>query len=211
MIGCSCATCHSTDPRDRRTRPSIYLDVANGPKVLVDTGTDLRQQALAHNVTRVDAMLFTHSHADHIMGLDDVRRFNVMQGGAKLCAHFTGGDSLCLAYRSASHHYEGDKDGRTTPAVRGTAPSKGQDDQTKPKEEEHLAADVDCLESDHNLGLLSSLGRLVELGDRLRAEEVFSDNEEDGQHADDTDWQVDSEAPSPVRVGQVAYEDEEEA
>jgi len=82
MIGCPCDTCHSTDPRDRRTRPSIYLDVEAGPKVLVDAGTDLRQQALAHHVSRVDAILFTHSHADHIMGLDDVRRFNVMQGGA---------------------------------------------------------------------------------------------------------------------------------
>ena len=82
MIGCPCATCHSTDPRDRRLRPSIYLDVANGPKVLIDAGTDLRQQALTHGVSRVDAILLTHSHADHIMGLDDVRRFNIMQGGA---------------------------------------------------------------------------------------------------------------------------------
>ena len=82
MIGCSCAVCRSTDPRDRRSRPSIYVDVQDGPSILVDTSTDLRQQALAHGVNRVDAILFTHSHADHIMGLDDVRRFNVMQSGA---------------------------------------------------------------------------------------------------------------------------------
>jgi len=82
MIGCTCGTCCSNDPRDRRLRPSIYVDVAEGPKVLVDAGTDLRQQALTHGLSRVDAILFTHSHADHIMGLDDVRRFNVMQGGA---------------------------------------------------------------------------------------------------------------------------------
>ena len=82
MIGCTCAVCRSTDPRDRRSRPSIYIDVDNGPKILVDTSTDLRQQALAHGIDRVDAILFTHSHADHIMGLDDVRRFNVMQAGA---------------------------------------------------------------------------------------------------------------------------------
>ena len=50
--------------------------------MLVDTGTDLRQQALTHNITRVDAILYTHSHADHIYGLDDVRRFNMIQGGA---------------------------------------------------------------------------------------------------------------------------------
>ena len=63
MIGCSCGVCTSTDPRDRRSRPSIYLDVENGPKILVDTSTDLRQQALVNGVLRVDAILFTHSHA----------------------------------------------------------------------------------------------------------------------------------------------------
>ncbi len=78
MIGCTCAVCRSADPRDRRTRPSIYVDVADGPKILVDTSTDLRAQALAHGVTRVDAILFTHSHADHVMGLDDSRRVSQM-------------------------------------------------------------------------------------------------------------------------------------
>jgi phosphoribosyl 1,2-cyclic phosphate phosphodiesterase len=79
MIGCTCAVCASTDPRDRRTRPSIYVEVENGPRLLVDTSTDLRAQALANGVTRVDAILFTHSHADHVMGLDDSRRFSQMQ------------------------------------------------------------------------------------------------------------------------------------
>ena len=82
MIGCSCATCHSSDPRDVRLRPSIYLEVADGPAVLVDTGTDLRQQALQRRVSRVDAILYTHSHADHVMGLDEVRRFNMLQRGS---------------------------------------------------------------------------------------------------------------------------------
>jgi phosphoribosyl 1,2-cyclic phosphate phosphodiesterase len=82
MIGCSCAVCRSDDPRDKRSRPSICLEVEQGPSVLVDTSTDLRQQALAHGLGRVDAILFTHSHADHIMGLDDVRRFNQMQKSA---------------------------------------------------------------------------------------------------------------------------------
>lgn len=82
MIGCTCAVCRSADPRDRRTRPSIYVDVDNGPKLLVDTSTDLRTQALAHGVTRVDAILFTHGHADHVMGLDDSRRFSQMQKSA---------------------------------------------------------------------------------------------------------------------------------
>src|SRR3954465_6668652 len=85
MIGCSCAVCTSSDPRDRRTRPSIYVDVENGPKILVDTSTDLREQALTHRLMRVDAILFTHSHADHVMGLDDSRRFSQMQQRAIPC------------------------------------------------------------------------------------------------------------------------------
>jgi phosphoribosyl 1,2-cyclic phosphate phosphodiesterase len=90
-IGCECAVCRSADPRDRRTRPSILLDFYPGGDghasavagsvryVLVDTSTDLRAQALAHDVRRVDAILFTHGHADHVFGIDDVRRFNHMQ------------------------------------------------------------------------------------------------------------------------------------
>jgi phosphoribosyl 1,2-cyclic phosphate phosphodiesterase len=82
MIGCTCDVCRSTDLRDRRLRPSIYVDVDGGPSVLVDTSTDLRQQALAFDITRVDAILMTHSHADHVMGMDEVRRFNVLNHGA---------------------------------------------------------------------------------------------------------------------------------
>lgn len=80
MIGCRCVVCRSEDARDRRLRPSIHLDVAGGPGVLVDTSTDLRQQALTHDITKVDAVLFTHSHADHVMGLDELRRFNALKG-----------------------------------------------------------------------------------------------------------------------------------
>ncbi|MEZ5284530.1 MAG: MBL fold metallo-hydrolase [Vicinamibacterales bacterium] len=82
MIGCTCEVCGSADPHDRRSRPSIYVEVAGGPSVLVDTSTDLRQQALAHGVRQLDAILVTHSHADHVMGMDEVRRFNVLNGGA---------------------------------------------------------------------------------------------------------------------------------
>lgn len=85
MIGCTCSTCESTDPRDHRLRPSIVLDVPGSARILVDTSTDLRQQALTHRITRVDAILFTHAHADHVMGLDEVRRFNAVQGGPVVC------------------------------------------------------------------------------------------------------------------------------
>jgi phosphoribosyl 1,2-cyclic phosphate phosphodiesterase len=89
MIGCECAVCRSTDPRDRRTRPSILIEQGGSRggvrSILVDTSTDLREQALTRGISRVDAILFTHSHADHIMGLDEVRRFNVLQREAIPC------------------------------------------------------------------------------------------------------------------------------
>jgi phosphoribosyl 1,2-cyclic phosphate phosphodiesterase len=78
MIGCDCDVCRSTDPRDARTRPSIALELEDGLRVLVDTTPDLRAQALRHDVRRLDAILYTHAHADHVMGLDEVRRFNVL-------------------------------------------------------------------------------------------------------------------------------------
>jgi phosphoribosyl 1,2-cyclic phosphate phosphodiesterase len=76
MIGCECSTCRSDDPRDRRTRPSVFIEADDGSAILIDAGPDLRSQALMFGITRVDAIVFTHGHADHILGLDDVRRFN---------------------------------------------------------------------------------------------------------------------------------------
>jgi len=81
IIGCACDVCRSTDPRDNRLRPSIYVEVPGHASILVDTTPDLRQQALTYGIARVDAVLFTHSHADHILGLDELRRYNWMQGG----------------------------------------------------------------------------------------------------------------------------------
>jgi phosphoribosyl 1,2-cyclic phosphate phosphodiesterase len=84
MIGCDCATCRSDDPRDRRLRPSIFIE-RDGTSVLVDAGPDLRAQALTHRIRRIDAIVFTHGHADHILGLDDVRRFNHLQQRTMPC------------------------------------------------------------------------------------------------------------------------------
>ena len=77
-IGCRCRVCTSEDPRDRRLRPSLLLRY-NGRNVVIDTTTDFRQQALRAGLERLDAVLFTHAHADHILGLDDIRPFNHWQ------------------------------------------------------------------------------------------------------------------------------------
>jgi phosphoribosyl 1,2-cyclic phosphate phosphodiesterase len=79
MIGCDCEVCHSPDPRDQRLRSSIYIETPESSWV-VDTGTDFRTQALQANIRHVDAVVFTHSHTDHIMGFDDLRRFAYARG-----------------------------------------------------------------------------------------------------------------------------------
>jgi phosphoribosyl 1,2-cyclic phosphate phosphodiesterase len=71
-IGCTCAVCTSSDPHDRRTRPSVLLQY-NSRTVLIDTTPDFRQQALREGIRYLDAVLYTHGHADHILGLDDLR------------------------------------------------------------------------------------------------------------------------------------------
>ena len=85
MIGCDCGICRSADPRDTRLRPSIFIETDTGESLLVDAGPDLRAQALTFGVRRVDAIVLTHGHADHVLGLDEVRRFNALQQRAVPC------------------------------------------------------------------------------------------------------------------------------
>ena len=82
-IGCDCAVCRSLDPRDRRTRPSVMISY-NGRHVLIDTTPDFREQALRENITQIDAVLYTHTHADHILGMDDLRPLSFKHRPGKL-------------------------------------------------------------------------------------------------------------------------------
>lgn len=80
--GCGCDVCRSNDPRNHRTRASAFLTGEGLPSILIDTSIDLRQQALAARIGRIDAVLYTHSHADHILGLEDLRGYNIAQRAA---------------------------------------------------------------------------------------------------------------------------------
>lgn len=84
VIGCDCGVCTSTDPRNVRTRSSVLLG-APGGSILIDTSTDLRAQCLANSVERVDAVLLTHTHADHVNGMDELRVFNRLQQSSIPC------------------------------------------------------------------------------------------------------------------------------
>ncbi|MEP6955338.1 MAG: MBL fold metallo-hydrolase [Chthoniobacterales bacterium] len=100
MIGCDCAVCHSTDPRDNRLRSSVYIETPECAFV-VDTGTDFRTQALRENIRHLDAVVFTHSHTDHVMGFDDLRRFNAARGYMPVYASAETMDDLRRVYAFA--------------------------------------------------------------------------------------------------------------
>ncbi|PYX18387.1 MAG: MBL fold metallo-hydrolase, partial [Acidobacteria bacterium] len=82
-IGCDCAVCHSSDPHDRRTRPSVLVEY-DGRVVLIDSTPDFYQQAIRERITHLDAVLYTHAHADHILGIDDLRPLSFRHKPGKL-------------------------------------------------------------------------------------------------------------------------------
>jgi len=82
-IGCDCAVCHSPDPHDRRTRPSVLVEY-NDKVVLIDSTPDFREQAIREQIRRLDAVLYTHTHADHILGIDDLRPLSFRHKPGKL-------------------------------------------------------------------------------------------------------------------------------
>ncbi|HVX85472.1 MAG TPA: MBL fold metallo-hydrolase [Phycisphaerae bacterium] len=107
MIGCHCAVCTSGDPRDKRTRPSIavsYEGEGRERTILVDTTPELRLQAVANRIDRIDAVVYTHAHADHIFGLDDVRRYNTLLAGP--LPLYAAEDALATLRRSFAYAFE---------------------------------------------------------------------------------------------------------
>jgi phosphoribosyl 1,2-cyclic phosphate phosphodiesterase len=99
-IGCGCAVCRSTDPRDRRTRPSVLIEY-EGRAILIDTTPDFRQQAIREDIRRLDAVLYTHTHADHLLGIDDLRPISFLHkpGKLPLYAHPTAAEFIRNMFR----------------------------------------------------------------------------------------------------------------
>lgn len=81
MVGCTCSVCTSDNPRNRRSRVSIVIE-EGGKTILIDTSPDLRHQALANNINKINAVVYTHDHADHTHGIDDLRAFNIVKDDA---------------------------------------------------------------------------------------------------------------------------------
>jgi phosphoribosyl 1,2-cyclic phosphate phosphodiesterase len=113
-LGCHCVVCKSNDSHDRRTRPSVLLSYA-GRNVVIDTTPDFRFQAMRQGIDRLDAIVYTHAHADHILGLDDIRPFNLKQRG--VIPIYGSAATLATLRRTFAYVFEPAPAGSTLPGV----------------------------------------------------------------------------------------------
>jgi phosphoribosyl 1,2-cyclic phosphate phosphodiesterase len=113
-LGCRCAVCKSADPHDQRTRPSVLL-AYGGRNVVIDTTPDFRFQALRAGIDHLDAVVYTHGHADHILGLDDIRPFNLKQRGA--VPIYAALETIGILRRQFAYIFEEAKPGATVPLI----------------------------------------------------------------------------------------------
>lgn len=114
VVGCDCAVCRSSDPRNRRMRPGLRLETA-GLSLVIDTPPDFREQALRYGIDRVDAVLYTHSHADHVFGLDDLRIFNFRQHGSIPC--FGSAETMSRMRQIFTYVFEDGQEGGGKPRL----------------------------------------------------------------------------------------------
>jgi len=113
-IGCDCAVCVSADPLNKRRRASLYVEAAR-LQIIIDTPPDFREQVLTCKIRRLDAVLYTHSHVDHVAGFDDVRRFNIIQ--KSVIPVYGSADTLSDLSRMFPYIHHPDKPGLSYPRV----------------------------------------------------------------------------------------------
>jgi phosphoribosyl 1,2-cyclic phosphate phosphodiesterase len=121
LIGCSCGVCTSTNPKNKRSRSSILITFSQNKiekNILIDTSTDLRAQALAFGLDSIDAVLFTHSHADHLHGIDDLRAFNMANGRVIPC--FGSSDTINRIHHAFDYIFVDSDDGLWKPELTTT-------------------------------------------------------------------------------------------
>src|SRR5690242_18947089 len=114
-LGCDCPVCHSADPHDRRTRPSIMIEF-DGKVVLIETTPDFYIQAVREKRTRVDAVLYTHTHADHILGIDDLRPLSYRHKPEKLPL-YARPDAAAFLRKMFSHIFDANYTSRGLPSL----------------------------------------------------------------------------------------------
>ncbi len=114
MVGCDCRVCNSADPKDNRTRASILIETS-GSRILVDTSPDLRLQSLREKIPGIDAVLFTHTHADHVNGIDDLRGFYLIHRRTVPC--YGSQETIEALCRKHSYIFTGAQNGAYAPLL----------------------------------------------------------------------------------------------